>query len=121
PLSWTVNAYSLVFASGIIMAAALGDWLGRRRVFAAGLALFAASSATCALAPSAAALIAARSVQGIGAAVIMPLSLTILTTAFPPERRGAVVGIWGGIAGLAVASGPLVGGAVTQGFDWHWV
>ena len=120
-LAWTVSAYSLTFAAGIITAAALGDWLGRRRVFAAGLTLFALSSAACALAPSAPFLIAARAVQGIGAAAIMPLSLTILTAAFPAERRGAVVGIWGGIAGLAVASGPLVGGAVTQGLDWHWV
>ena len=120
-LAWTVSAYSLTFATGIITAAALGDWLGRRRVFAAGLTLFALSSAACALAPSAPFLIAARAVQGIGAAAIMPLSLTILTAAFPAERRGAVVGIWGGIAGLAVASGPLVGGAVTQGLDWHWV
>jgi EmrB/QacA subfamily drug resistance transporter len=120
-LEWTVNAYSLTFAGGIITAAALGDRLGRRRVFAAGLALFAASSAACALAPSAEFLIAARTVQGLGAAVIMPLSLTILTAAFPPERRGAIVGIWGGIAGFAVAIGPLVGGAVTQGLDWHWV
>src|SRR5439155_8721206 len=116
-----VSAYSLTFAAGIITAAALGDWLGRRRVFAAGLTLFALSSAACALAPSAPFLIAARAVQGIGAAAIMPLSLTILTAAFPAERRGAVVGIWGGIAGLAVASGPLVGGALTQGLDWHWV
>jgi EmrB/QacA subfamily drug resistance transporter len=120
-LEWTVNAYSLTFAGGIITAAALGDRLGRRRVFAAGLALFAASSAACAVAPSAEFLIAARTVQGLGAAVIMPLSLTILTAAFPAERRGAIVGIWGGIAGFAVAIGPLVGGAVTQGLDWHWV
>jgi EmrB/QacA subfamily drug resistance transporter len=120
-LEWTVNAYSLTFAGGIITAAALGDRLGRRRLFAAGLALFAASSAACALAPSAEFLIGARTVQGLGAAVIMPLSLTILTAAFPAERRGAIVGIWGGIAGFAVAIGPLVGGAVTQGLDWHWV
>lgn len=120
-LEWTVNAYSLAFAAGIIPAAALGDRLGRRRVFAMGLALFSAASAACALAPTAELLIASRAIQGIGAAIVMPLSLTILTGAFPAERRGAVVGIWGGIAGLAVAGGPLVGGAVTQGLDWHWI
>jgi EmrB/QacA subfamily drug resistance transporter len=120
-LEWTINAYNLVFVAGIVTAAALGDRFGRRRVFVLGLALFTAASAACALAPTAEALIAARVIQGIGGAMIMPLSLTILTAAFPAERRGAVVGIWGGIAGLAVASGPLVGGAVTQGLDWHWV
>jgi EmrB/QacA subfamily drug resistance transporter len=120
-LEWTVNAYTLTFAAGIITAAALGDRLGRRRVYAAGLVLFTAASAACALAPTAGILVAARAVQGLGAATIMPLSLTILTAAFPAQRRGAIVGIWGGIAGIAVASGPLVGGAVTQGLDWHWI
>ena len=120
-LEWTVNAYTLTFAAGLITAAALGDRLGRRRIFGTGLALFAAASAACALAPTTELLIAARAVQGIGAAMIMPLSLTILTAAFPAERRGAIVGIWGGIAGLAVAIGPLVGGAVTEGLDWHWI
>jgi EmrB/QacA subfamily drug resistance transporter len=120
-LQWTVNAYTLAYAVGIITAAALGDQLGRRRVFAAGLALFSAASAACALAPTVEVLIAARAIQGVGAAIIMPLSLTILTTSYPAERRGAVVGIWGGIAGLAVAGGPLVGGAITQGLDWHWI
>jgi EmrB/QacA subfamily drug resistance transporter len=120
-LEWTVNAYGLAFAAGIITAAALGDRYGRRLIFSLGVGLFAAASAACALAPSAGVLIAARAVQGAAAAMVMPLSLTILTAAFPPERRGAIVGIWGGIAGLAVASGPLVGGAVTQGLDWHWV
>lgn len=120
-LEWTVNAYTLTFAAGIITAAALGDRLGRRRVYAAGLVLFTAASAACALAPSAGLLVAARAVQGLGAAAVMPLSLTILTAAFPAQRRGAIVGIWGGIAGIAVASGPLVGGAVTQGLDWHWI
>jgi EmrB/QacA subfamily drug resistance transporter len=120
-LEWSVNAYTLAFAAGIITAAALGDRIGRRRVFAIGLGAFTAASAACALAPTVELLIAARTVQGIGAALVMPLSLTILTAAFPPERRGAIVGIWGGIAGVAVASGPLVGGAVTQGLDWHWI
>jgi len=120
-LEWTVNAYALTFAAGIVTAAALGDRLGRRRLFVIGLALFTAASAVCAIAPSAGLLLSARAVQGVGAAIVMPLSLTILTAAFPAERRGAVVGIWGAIAGLAVASGPVVGGAVTQGLDWHWI
>jgi EmrB/QacA subfamily drug resistance transporter len=119
-MAWTVNAYTLG-AAGIMTAAAVGDRLGRRRVFVFGLSLFTVASAACALAPTAGALIAARAAQGIGGAIVIPLSLTILSTSFPPERRGAVVGIWGGIAGIAVASGPLVGGAVTQGLDWHWI
>jgi len=120
-LQWTVNAYSMAFGAGIITAAALGDRLGRRRVYTAGLAVFTAASAACALAPDIGLLITARAVQGLGAAVITPLSLTILTSAFPAQRRGAIVGIWGGISGLGVAVGPLVGGAVTQGLSWHWV
>src|SRR5215472_17330513 len=114
-LQWTVNAYTLAFAAAITTAAALGDRLGRRRVYTAGLVLFTLASIACALAPTAESLIAARALQGIAAGAVMPLSLTILTGAFPAERRGAIIGIWGGIAGLAVASGPLVGGAVTQG------
>jgi EmrB/QacA subfamily drug resistance transporter len=120
-LEWTVNAYTLAYAAGIITAAAVGDRFGRRRIFCIGLALFSLASAACALAPSVGLLIAARVIQGIGAAIIMPLSLTILTTAFPPERRGAIIGLWGGIGGLAVAAGPLIGGAITQGLDWHWI
>jgi len=120
-LQWTVNAYTLAFAAGIITAAAAGDRFGRRRVFAAGLALFAVASAACALSPTAGALIAARTLQGLAAAMVAPLSLTILTSAFPAERRGAIVGVWGGISGLAVASGPLVGGLLTQTLSWHAV
>jgi EmrB/QacA subfamily drug resistance transporter len=120
-LQWTVNSYGIAFAAGIITAAALGDRFGRRRVFTLGLALFTLSSAACALAPDTVALIVARTVQGLGAAVVLPLSLTILTTAFPPQRRGLIVGIYGGLAGLAVAAGPLVGGAVTESLDWHWI
>src|SRR5215471_691931 len=120
-LQWTLNAYGIAFAAGIITAAALGDRLGRRRIFTFGLALFTAASVACALAPSASELIAARTVQGLGGAIVLPLSLTILTTAFPVERRGMIVGIYGGLAGLAVAMGPIVGGAVTQGIDWHWI
>ena len=120
-LDWTVNAYLLTFAAGVVPAAALGDRYGRRRVYAAGLLLFALASAACAAAPGVGALIAARALQGLGAAAIAPLSLTILTAAFPASRRGAIVGIWGGLGGLAVAAGPLVGGAVTEGLSWHWI
>jgi EmrB/QacA subfamily drug resistance transporter len=120
-LEWTVNAYTLTLAAGIITAAALGDRLGRRRMYVVGLLLFTVASAACALAPNASLLIAARAVQGLGAALITPLSLTILATAFPAERRATTVGIWGAIGGLAIAGGPLVGGAVVQGLDWHWI
>jgi EmrB/QacA subfamily drug resistance transporter len=120
-LQWTLTAYNIAFAAGIITAAAVGDRFGRRRIFTVGLALFTVASAACALAPSAAGLIAARTVQGLGGAIVLPLSLTILTTAFPAERRGMIVGVYGGLAGLAVAMGPIVGGAVTQGMDWHWI
>jgi EmrB/QacA subfamily drug resistance transporter len=120
-LEWTVNAYTVAVAAGIITAAAIGDRLGRRRVYVFGLFLFSAASAACALAPSVDVLIAARAVQGAGAAVITPLSLTILTGAFPASRRGTIIGAWGGIGGLAVAIGPMIGGAVTQGLSWHWI
>jgi EmrB/QacA subfamily drug resistance transporter len=120
-LQWTVNAYGISFAAGIITAAALGDRFGRRRIFNLGLALFTLASAACALAPGTAELVAGRTVQGLGAAAVMPLSLTILTAAFPARRRGMIVGIYGGLAGLAVAAGPLVGGAVTEGLDWNWI
>jgi EmrB/QacA subfamily drug resistance transporter len=120
-LQWTLTAYNIAFAAGIITAAAAGDRFGRRRVFNFGLVLFTVASAACALAPVASTLIAARTVQGLGGAIVLPLSLTILTTAFPAERRGMIVGIYGGLAGLAVALGPIVGGAVTQGIDWHWI
>jgi len=120
-LEWTINAYTLTLAAGIITAAALGERLGRRRMYVAGLLLFAAASAACALAPNAGLLIGARAIQGLGAALITPLSLTILASEFPAERRGAVVGIMGAIGGLAIAGGPLVGGAVVDGPGWHWI
>jgi EmrB/QacA subfamily drug resistance transporter len=120
-LQWTINAYGLTWAAGIITAAALGDLLGRKRVFTAGVALFTLSSAVCAIAPNIGVLIAARAVQGVGAAFILPLSLTILAGVFPAEKRGTIVGIWGGIGGLAIAAGPLVGGSLTQSLGWHWV
>jgi EmrB/QacA subfamily drug resistance transporter len=120
-LEWTVNAYGLSFAVLLMTGAALGDRFGRRRLFVAGLALFSVASAACALAPSVGWLIAARTVQGVGAAVVAPLSLSLLSAAFPPERRGQALGIFAGITGLAVVAGPIVGGAVTQGIAWQWV
>jgi EmrB/QacA subfamily drug resistance transporter len=120
-LEWTVNAYNLSFAVLLITGAALGDRFGRRRMYAVGLGLFAVASAASALAPDAGWLIAARAVQGAGSALILPLGLALLSAAFPPERRGAAIGIFGAITGLAVASGPLVGGAIVQGLAWQWI
>jgi len=120
-LEWTVNAYNLSFAVLLVTAAALGDRFGRRRMYAAGLMLFAVASAACALAPSAGSLIAFRVLQGAGAAFILPLGLTLLTVAFPPERRGAAIGMFSAVTGVAVALGPLVGGAVVDGIAWEWI
>src|SRR6201996_7969725 len=120
-LEWTVNAYTLTFAVLLLTGAALGDRFGRRRMFVVGLAIFTAASAAAALSPDAAALIAARAVQGAGAAVVLPLTLTLLSEATPPQRRGMALGIWSGVSGLGVAIGPLAGGAVVQGLDWHWI
>src|SRR5438874_4832701 len=120
-LEWTVNAYTLTFAVLLLTGAALGDRLGRRRVFALGLGIFTAASAAAALAPSIAALDVARAAQGFGGAIVMPLTLTILSAAVPAERRGLALGAWGGISGLAVAFGPVVGGAVVSGISWHWI
>ncbi len=120
-LEWTVNAYTLAFAVTLIPGAAVGDRFGRKRTFLAGLALFTASSAAAALAPGASELVAARALQGIGGAIVAPLTLTLLAEAFPPERRGAALGIWSGISGLGIALGPLVGGAVVSGLSWQWI
>ena len=120
-LEWTVNAYTLAFAVLLLTGAALGDRFGRKRMFLIGVSIFTASSAAAALAPSIDALIAARALQGIGAAIVTPLTLTLVSEAFPPERRGAALGIWGGISGLGVALGPFVGGAIVEGIAWQWV
>jgi EmrB/QacA subfamily drug resistance transporter len=120
-LEWTVNAYVLSYAVLLLTGAAIGDRFGRKRMFAAGIALFTASSAAAALAPTIGLLIAARAIQGVGAAIATPLTLTLLADAFPPERRGLALGVWSGISGIAVALGPLVGGAVIQLSDWHWI
>jgi EmrB/QacA subfamily drug resistance transporter len=120
-LEWTVNSYSLSFAMMLMTAAAIGDRWGRRRTFAAGLALFSAASVGCALATSVPWLITARAVQGIGAAVVMPLAMGLLGAAFPPERRGWAIGIFSGVTGLAVLGGPMIGGAVTEGLAWQWI
>ncbi len=120
-LEWTVNAYTLVFAVLLLTGAALGDRFGRRRMFSIGIGIFTLASAAAALAPSIGALDAARAVQGLGAAIVLPLTLTILSAGVPAERRGVFLGAWGGISGLAVAFGPLVGGAVVNGISWHWI
>ena len=120
-LEWTVNAYTLSFAVFLLTGAALGDRFGRRRLFVIGLGIFTAASVAAALAPSVEALIAARAVQGLGGAIVTPLTLTILSAAVSPKKRGVALGAWGGIGGLAVASGPLVGGAVVEGISWQWI
>jgi EmrB/QacA subfamily drug resistance transporter len=120
-LEWIVNGYNLAFACLLLTGAALGDRFGRRRMFCVGLGLFTAASAAAALSPSIGALIGVRALQGAGAAIVMPLTLTLISEAFPAEKRGAAIGLWGGITGLAVAAGPVVGGAVVDGIGWSWI
>jgi EmrB/QacA subfamily drug resistance transporter len=120
-LEWTVNAYNLSFAVLLIPAAALGDRFGRRRLYAGGLGLFAAASAACALAPEVGWLVAARAVQGAGAALVLTLGLALLSAAFPPEKRGTAIGLFSAVTGISVAMGPLVGGAIVEGIDWEWI
>src|SRR5215208_3765026 len=120
-LEWTVNGYTLAFAVFLLTGAALGDRFGRRRMFLLGIGLFTAASAFAALAPSTDALIAARAIQGLGGAIVAPLTLTLLSEAFPAERRGVALGIWSGVSGLAVAMGPLVGGAIIESISWQWI
>jgi EmrB/QacA subfamily drug resistance transporter len=120
-LQWTVNAYTLTFAVLLLTGATLGDRYGRRRLFVIGLALFTGGSAAAALAPGIGWLVTARAVQGVGAAIVVPLTLTLLSAAVPPQRRGLALGAWGAIGGLAIAIGPLVGGAVVEGASWQWI
>jgi EmrB/QacA subfamily drug resistance transporter len=120
-LEWTVNAYTLTFAVLLLTGAALGDRFGRRRLFVFGLLLFTGASAAAALATSANGLDIARALQGVGGAIVTPLTLTILSAAVPRNRRGLALGIWGGVGGLAIAIGPLVGGAIVDGISWHWI
>jgi EmrB/QacA subfamily drug resistance transporter len=120
-LEWTVNGYVLAYAVFLLTGSALGDRFGRKRMFVAGITLFTIASAASALAPTSGALIAARAVQGLGAALVTPLTLTLLAEAFPPNRRGVAIGVWSGISGVAVALGPLVGGAMIQAANWHWI
>jgi EmrB/QacA subfamily drug resistance transporter len=120
-LEWTVNAYVLAYAVLLLTGAALGDRFGRKRMFVVGLTVFTAASALAGFARSTELLVAARAVQGAGAAILTPLTLTLLAEAFPPARRGMALGVWSGVSGVAVAIGPLVGGAVVQGISWHWI
>src|SRR5712691_11198430 len=120
-LQWTVNAYTLTFAVLLLTGATLGERYGRRRLFTVGLGLFTAGSAAAALAPVIGALVAARAAQGVGAAVLIPLTLTLLSAAVSPQRRGLALGAWGAVGGLAIAIGPLVGGAVVEGASWQWI
>jgi EmrB/QacA subfamily drug resistance transporter len=120
-LEWTINAYNLAFASLMLTGAALGDRFGRRRFYVIGLALFTVASIACATAGSVGILIAARAVQGVGAAIVLPLSLTLISEAFPLDKRGTAIGIWGGITGLGVATAPVLGGAIIQGLNWQWI
>jgi EmrB/QacA subfamily drug resistance transporter len=120
-LEWTINAYTLSFAVLLLTASALGERLGRRRMLITGISLFTVASAACALAPSAGALIAARTIQGAGAALMLPLAMAMLSAAFPPERRPWALGIFTSVTGIAVFAGPVLGGAVTQGLAWQWI
>lgn len=120
-LEWTVNAYTLTFAVLLLTGAALGDRFGRKLLFTIGLSIFTAASVMAALSGDINVLVVARALQGLGGAIVTPLTLTILAEATPPEKRGAILGAWGGIAGLAVALGPVIGGALVTGIAWQWI
>src|SRR3984893_3734573 len=118
---WVLNAYILVYAVLLITAGRLGDLYGQRNLFAAGLAIFTIASALCGLSQDENQLIAALVLQGVGGALLVPQTLAILTSLFPPERRGAAFGIWAGVAGLATLAGPTIGGAIVPYVDWRWI
>src|SRR5436309_14262323 len=120
-LEWVVNAYALTFGVLLLTGGKLADLLGRRAIFIAGLVIFTGASLWCGLAGGAASLIAARSVQGIGAALMNPATLSIITATFPARQRGMAIGIWAGGAALALAIGPLVGGILTEKISWGWI
>ncbi|HEY7174512.1 MAG TPA: DHA2 family efflux MFS transporter permease subunit [Micromonosporaceae bacterium] len=120
-LEWTVNAYTLSFAVFLLTGAALGDRFGRRRLFAIGLSIFTAASAAAAMAPNIGTLVTARAVQGLGGAIAMPLTLTLLASVVPAARRGVAFGVWGATGGLGVALGPVIGGAITEYSSWQWI
>ncbi|MCC8245904.1 DHA2 family efflux MFS transporter permease subunit [Saccharothrix luteola] len=120
-LEWTINAYNLAFGCLMLTGAALGDRYGRMRVYVIGLAVFTIASAMAAVAPTVGILIVARVLQGVAAGIAIPVSLTLLSDAYPPEKRGMAMGIWGSVSGLAVAAGPVVGGLITEGLSWHWI
>src|SRR6266540_2417368 len=120
-LEWVVNAYALTFGVLLLTGGKLADMLGRRAIFIAGLVIFTVSSLACGLANGSEVLIAARTVQGIGAALMNPATLSIITATFPPRQRGMAIGIWAGVSALALAFGPIVGGAITEHINWSWV
>jgi EmrB/QacA subfamily drug resistance transporter len=120
-LEWVVVAYALTFATFMLTGGKLADRYGRRRLFTVGLVIFTGSSLACALAPTAQFLIGARTVQGIGGAIMNPATLGILTATFPPRQRGMAIGIWAGVSAIALAIGPLVGGILTEKIDWSWI
>lgn len=118
---WVVNVYLLTYAVPLIVAGRLGDWLGPKRLYVAGLIVFTLASALCGLSTSAGELIAARAVQGVGAALLTPQTLAFITMLFPPTKRGAAFGFWGSVAGFATVAGPLLGGVLVESFGWRWI
>src|SRR3954471_16851959 len=120
-LEWIVTAYALTFAALLITGGKLGDLYGRRKMFILGLAIFTLSSLACGLSPNAGFLIGARAVQGIGAALMNPATLSIITATFPPKQRGQAIGIWAGVSALALAIGPLGGGLIVENLNWNWI